>query len=269
MNNKFQYTRVIAIFITMFTVVLLLVLPLIALGFEAFSKGISFFVSTILSSNVRIALQLSIVVTLISVCISGIFGFCAAWCIAYFDFKGKRVLVSLIDLPLSVSPVIIGLMFMILYGKYGVIGSYLENAGFVVIFSFPALILTNVSITLPYVARTLIPAMQELGKQQEEMGYMLGANMFHILFRITLPRVKWALLYGMILALARGAGEFGAASVVSGFIRRKTVTLPLQVHIFYNEYLSSQAFVSATLFVLLSIVTLVSKQIIEKKRKFV
>lgn len=258
-------TRSIAISFTWVFIILMIVLPILAICIDALSKGSLLFFETLFSDTVSIALFYSIVVTIISVLFSMVFGFCAAWSIAYFKFPGRKLLVSLIDLPISVSPIIIGLMFLLIYGKYGFLGQYLEDFGFVIVFAFPSLILTNISITLPYVARTLIPAMQELGKKEEEMGYMLGANGFQLLFRITLPRVKWALLYGMILATARGAGEFGAASVVSGFIRGKTVTLPLQVHIFYSEYLSTQAYVSATLFLLLSIGTVIAKQIVGKQ----
>ncbi len=264
-KDQSSRTRSIAISFTWVFVVLMIVLPILAICIDALSKGSLLFFETLFSDTVSIALFYSIVVTIISVLFSMVFGFCAAWCIAYFKFPGRRLLVSLIDLPISVSPIIIGLMFLLIYGKYGFLGQYLEDFGFVVVFAFPSLILTNISITLPYVARTLIPAMQELGKKEEEMGYMLGANGFQLLFRITLPRVKWALLYGMILATARGAGEFGAASVVSGFIRGKTVTLPLQVHIFYSEYLSTQAYISATLFLLLSIGTVIAKQIVGKQ----
>ncbi len=245
----------------------IIVLPLAMIFVEAFSKGLSLFIETLFSDTSITALWFSIMVTTLSVLCSTIFGICAAWCIAYFDFRGKRILTSLIDLPISISPIIIGLMFMLMYGKYSLIGRYFENMGIVIIFALPGLILTNMSITLPYVARALIPAMQELGKEQEEMAYLLGANGLQILLRITLPRIKWALLYGIILATARGAGEFGAASVVSGFIRGKTVTLPLQVHVFYSEYLSTQAFISATLFVLLSIFTLGAKYIVGKHNK--
>ena len=257
--------RRIAIGISVLFLLGMIILPMIAIFTEAFAKGITLFIETLTSEVTLTALWFSIIVTSISVIFAVIFGICAAWCIAYFQFPGRKLLVSVIDLPVSISPIIIGLMFMIIYGKYGFLGKHLEATGITIIFAFPGLILTNISITLPYVARSLIPAMQELGKQQEEVAHLLGARGWQILFRVTLPRVKWALLYGIILATARGAGEFGAASVVSGFIRKKTVTLPLQINIFYNEYLSTQAFVSATLFVLLSVITLIAKQVVEKR----
>ncbi len=257
--------RLMAITTSLVFLLCLIVLPLVVIFIEAFAKGAALFFETLFSETTSIAPWFSILVTALSVLCSTLFGICAAWCIAYFDFRGKRILTSLIDLPISISPIIIGLMFMLMYGKYGMLGRYFENMGLVIIFALPGLVLTNISITLPYVARALIPAMQELGKEQEEMAYLLGARGLQIVFRITLPRIKWALLYGIILAAARGAGEFGAASVVSGFIRGKTVTLPLQVHVFYSEYLSTQAFVSATLFVLLSVFTLFVKRIVTKR----
>lgn len=258
-------TRVGAIIFSVAFAACLIVLPMAFIFVNAFGKGAGVFFESIVKPDVLTALWFSIAVTGISVALSVLFGVCAAWCIAYFRFPGRRLLISIIDLPVSASPVILGLMFVILYGKYSFVGRYLESAGLTVIFAFPGLLLTNIAITLPYVARALIPAMSNLGAHQEEAARLLGARGLQILFRITLPRVKWALLYGIILACARGAGEFGAASVVSGAIRGKTVTLPLQVNIYYSEYLSTQAFVSATLFVLLSAGTLAAKYFVDKK----
>lgn len=242
-----------------------LIAPIVAIFLDAFAKGYGLFFSTLFSENVMNALFLSIMITLGATIAAIIFGIAAAWTITHFNFYGKRLMISLIDLPISISPIIIGLMFMVVYGKYTWFGSSLEDLGFKVIFSWPGLLLTNMAITLPFIARSLIPAMRSLGNQQEMAALMLGAKFHHIFFKVTLPNIRWALMYGIILAMARSVGEFGAASVVSGFIRLKTVTLPLQVNIFYSEYLSTQAYVSATLFVLLSLVTLFLKKYVQGK----
>jgi sulfate transport system permease protein len=204
-------------------------------------------------------------VAAISVALNVLFGVTAAWAIAKFEFRGKSVLITLIDLPFSVSPVISGLVFVLLFGAQGFFGAYLQLHDIQIIFALPGLVLATVLVTFPFVARELIPLMQEQGTQEEEAAISLGASGLQTFFRVTLPNVKWALLYGVLLCNARAMGEFGAVSVVSGHVRGETNTMPLHVEILYNEYKFMASFAVASLLALLALVTLIAKVGLEKR----
>lgn len=240
----------------------LLVLPLLAIFAEAFRQGASFYLDAIRQPDTIAALRLTLTVAAIAVPLNLIFGLAAAWSITHFEFRGKALLSALIDVPFSVSPVVAGMMLILIYGKYGWLGDWLEQHGLQVIFALPGLVLATVFVTLPFVARELIPLMQAQGSEQEEAALTLGANGWQIFFRVTLPRVRWALLYGVLLCNARAMGEFGAVYVVSGHLRGLTNTLPLQVDQLYEEDFSA-AFAVASLLALLTVFTLGIKRLLE------
>ncbi|HWM86479.1 MAG TPA: sulfate ABC transporter permease subunit CysW [Kofleriaceae bacterium] len=252
-----------------FTVLFLafvLFLPLASIFTEALAKGWSAYASSFDDPAARAALRLTILVAAISVPANLVFGVCAAWAIARFDFRGKTLLTALIDLPLAVSPVVSGLVYVLLFGLQGWLGPFLARHDVQIIFAVPGIVLATVFVTFPYVARELIPVMEEQGREQEEAARLLGASGWKILWRVTLPRVKWALLHGVVLCNARAMGEFGAVSVVSGHIRGKTNTLPLHVEILYNEYNTVAAFAVASSLALLALVTLVLKTWVERRQ---
>jgi sulfate/thiosulfate transport system permease protein len=240
----------------------LLVLPLLAIFAEAFRQGFAFYLSAIRQPDTIAAIRLTLTVAAISVPLNLIFGLAAAWAMTHFQFPGKALLGALIDLPFSVSPVVAGMMLILVYGKYGWFGGWLESHGIQVIFALPGLVLATVFVTLPFVARELIPLMQAQGSEQEEAALTLGAGGWQIFFRVTLPRVRWALLYGVLLCNARAMGEFGAVYVVSGHLRGITNTLPLQVDQLYEENFSA-AFAVASLLALLTVLTLAIKRLLE------
>jgi sulfate/thiosulfate transport system permease protein len=240
----------------------LLVLPLLAIFAEAFRQGAAFFLDAIRQPDALAAVRLTLTVAAIAVPLNLVFGLAAAWAMTHFQFRGKALLGALIDLPFSVSPVVAGMMLILVYGKYGWLGAWLEAHGWQVIFALPGLVLATVFVTLPFVARELIPLMQAQGSEQEEAALTLGATGWQIFFRVTLPRVRWALLYGVLLCNARAMGEFGAVYVVSGHLRGLTNTLPLQVDQLYEENFSA-AFAVASLLALLTLVTLGAKRLLE------
>ncbi len=242
-----------------------LIVPLVAVFSEALEKGIGVFVASVTDPDALSAIKLTLLTASISVPLNVVFGVAAAWAIAKFQFRGKNLLLTLIDLPFAVSPVISGLIFVLLFGSQGLLGPWLAQYDFKVIFAVPGIILATTFVTFPFVARELIPVMQALGNDEEEAAISLGATGWQTFFRITLPNVKWGLLYGIILCNARAMGEFGAVSVVSGHIRGLTNTLPLHVEILYNEYNFVAAFAAATLLAALAIVTLILKSLIEWK----
>ncbi|MFW5800466.1 MAG: sulfate ABC transporter permease [Spirochaeta sp.] len=248
---------VAAVFLTV-----MIILPVISILTMALREGLSGLAQGITRRETISAISLSIWVMAISLPVTAVFGIAAAWALTKFSFPGKKILLVLIDLPLSLSPVVVGLMFILLYGRYGLFGSFLQGIGVQVIFAPPGLVLTTLFILLPLVVRELIPSMQELGSSEEEAALTLGANGWRMFFRVTLPNIRWALLYGLILSAARAAGEFGAASVVSGLIRGNTITLPLQIDIYYNEYMTTMAFASSTIFFGFAAVTLVAKRVV-------
>ena len=232
---------------------------------QAFARGVGPYVNALLEPDALAAVRLTLLVAAISVALNVLFGVTAAWAIAKFEFRGKSVLITLIDLPFSVSPVISGLVFVLLFGAQGFFGAYLQLHDIQIIFALPGLVLATVLVTFPFVARELIPLMQEQGTQEEEAAISLGASGLQTFFRVTLPNVKWALLYGVLLCNARAMGEFGAVSVVSGHVRGETNTMPLHVEILYNEYKFMASFAVASLLALLALVTLIAKVALEKR----
>ena len=244
-----------------------LFVPLTVVFVEAFKKGIDVYLAAITEPDARSAIWLTLTAAAISVPMNLAFGVAAAWCIAKFEFRGKNVLLTLIDLPFSVSPVIAGLIYVLIFGLQGWFGEWLRDHDLKVIFAVPGIVLATVFVTFPFVARELIPLMQAQGVEQEEAACMLGANGWQIFWRVTMPNIKWALLYGVILCNARAMGEFGAVSVVSGHIRGQTNTLPLHIEILYNEYQFAASFAVASLLALLALVTLLLKYIVEQRVK--
>ena len=240
-----------------------LALPLIAVFVEAFAAGVPAYIEALKDPEARSAIGLTLLVALVVLPFNVVFGVAAAWSIAKFEFRGKALLITLIDLPFAVSPVVAGLVFILIFGAQGVFGPWLAAHDIKVVFALPGIILATMFITFPFVARELIPLMQSQGKDEEEAAISLGASGWQMFRRVTLPNIKWGLLYGVILANARAMGEFGAVSVVSGHIRGETNTLPLHVEILYNEYNSVGAFAAASVLALLALVTLVTKTIVE------
>jgi sulfate transport system permease protein len=246
---------------------LFLFVPLLTVFHEALKKGWDVYVAAITEPDARSAIRLTLIAAGISVPLNLAFGLAAAWAIAKFEFRGKQVLLTLIDLPFSVSPVIAGLIYVLVFGLQGWFGAWLQANDLKVIFAVPGIVLATVFVTFPFIARELIPLMQAQGIDQEEAARVLGASGWQILWRVTLPNVKWALLYGVILCNARAMGEFGAVSVVSGHIRGQTNTMPLHIEIVYNEYQFAAAFAVASLLAMLALVTLALKYLLEQRVK--
>ncbi len=241
------------------------VLPLVVVFTQAFSRGIGAYLAALAEPEALSAIKLTLLVAAISVGLNLIFGLAAAWAVAKFDFPGKTFLITLIDLPFSVSPVISGLVFVLLFGAQGFFGAWLQARDIHILFAVPGIALATTFVTFPFVARALIPLMQEQGTQEEEAALSLGASGLQTFFRVTLPNIKWGLLYGVLLCNARAMGEFGAVSVVSGHIRGETNTMPLLVEILYNEYQFVASFAIASLLAMLALVTLVMKTILESR----
>ena len=244
-----------------------LFVPLAIVFVEAFKKGVDVYIASITDPDAVSAIKLTLLAAGISVPMNLAFGVAAAWCIAKFEFHGKNVLLTLIDLPFSVSPVIAGLIYVLIFGLQGWFGEWLRDHDLKVIFAVPGIVLATTFVTFPFIARELIPLMQAQGTEQEEAARVLGANGWQIFWRVTVPNIKWALLYGVILCNARAMGEFGAVSVVSGHIRGQTNTMPLHIEIVYNEYQFAAAFAVASLLAGLALVTLVLKYIVEQRVK--
>ncbi len=242
---------------------LFLLLPLVIVFGEAFAKGWGVYLAAITEPAAAHAIKLTLIAALIAVPCNVIFGLAASWAIAKFRFSGKQLLITLIDLPIAVSPVIAGLSFMLIFGARGWWGEWLNEHDLGVMFAVPGIVLVTIFITFPYVARELIPLMQEQGREQEEAALTLGASGWQTFWRVTLPSIKWALLYGIILCNARAMGEFGAVSVVSGKIREQTNTMPLHIEILYNEYQFAAAFAVSSLLALLALLTLLLKSTLE------
>ncbi|WP_310462737.1 sulfate ABC transporter permease subunit CysW [Sphaerotilus sp.] len=250
------------VFLTLF-----LFIPLATVFIEAFKKGWAVYAAAITDDDALSAIQLTLIAAAVSVPLNVVFGVAAAWCIAKFEFHGKSVLLTLIDLPFSVSPVVSGLIYVLVFGLQGWTGEWLRDHDLKVIFAVPGIVLATVFVTFPFVARELIPLMQAQGCEQEEAAVVLGASGWQMFRRVTLPNIRWALLYGVILCNARAMGEFGAVSVVSGHIRGQTNTVPLHIEILYNEYQFAAAFAVASLLAGLALVTLGLKYIVEQRVK--
>jgi sulfate transport system permease protein len=244
---------------------LFIVLPLINVFAQAFSKGIEVYLAALRDKEALAAIRLTLIVAFASVLLNGCFGLIAAWAIAKFEFRGKNFLITLIDLPFSVSPVIAGLVFVLLFGLQGLLGPWLAAHDIKIIFAVPGILLATIFVTFPFIVRELIPLMQEQGTEEEEAALSLGASGPWTFIRVTLPNVKWALLYGVLLCNARAMGEYGAVSVVSGHIRGETNTMPLHIETLYEGYQAAPAFAVASLLALLALVTLIAKAALETR----
>jgi sulfate transport system permease protein len=249
--------------VAMVFLLLFLVLPLAAVFTEALRKGVDAYLAGLKEPDAWSAIKLTLLTAVIAVPLNLVFGVAAAWCIAKYEFKGKAFLTTLIDLPFSISPVVAGLMYVLVFGAHGWFGPWLAEHDIKIIFAVPGIVLATVFVTFPFIARELIPLMQAQGNDEEQAAIVLGASGWQTFWHVTLPNIKWGLLYGVILCNARAMGEFGAVSVVSGHIRGQTNTIPLHVEILYNEYQSVAAFAAASLLALLALVTLVIKSVAE------
>jgi sulfate transport system permease protein len=258
-----RLVRYLLIAVAMLFMALVLVVPLVLVFYEAFRGGLDAFVSAVSQHDAQAAIRLTLTVALIAVPANLIFGVAAAWAIAKYEFKGKAFLTTLIDLPFSVSPVVSGMVYVLLFGAQGWFGPWLDAHNIDIIFAVPGIVLATIFVTFPFVARELIPLMQDQGNTDEEAAISLGASGWQTFWRVTLPNVRWGLLYGVLLCNARAMGEFGAVAVVSGHIRGKTTTMPLHIEILYNEYNAGAAFAVASLLAMLALVTLVFKTVLE------
>ena len=255
--------RIVLIVLAVGFIALFLLLPLLAVFVEALRKGFDAFFASFADPDALSAIRLTLTVAAIAVPLNLIFGVAAAWCIAKFEFHGKSLLITLIDLPFSVSPVVSGLVYVLLFGAQGLFGSFLKMHRIDIIFAVPGIVLATIFVTFPFVARELIPLMQQQGVDDEEAALTLGASPWRMFYTVTLPNIRWGLLYGVLLCNARAMGEFGAVSVVSGHIRGLTNTMPLHVEILYNEYNFVAAFAVASLLAVLALATLILKTILE------
>ncbi|QOH78858.1 sulfate ABC transporter permease subunit CysW [Plesiomonas shigelloides] len=266
-QSESPWVRYVFIGIALLWFTLILVIPLVTIFVSALSKGLGNYWAALSDSDAISALLLTLSVTLLSVPLNIVFGVAAAWAIARFSFPGRQALLTLIDLPFSVSPVVAGLMFVMLFGSQGWFGSWLEYMDWKIIFSTPGIVLATTFITVPFVAREVLPLLQSQGVDEEEASIMLGANGWVMFWRVTLPGIRWSLLYGVLLCTARAVGEFGAVSVVSGHIRGMTNTMPLHIEILYNEYQFSAAFAVASLLAGFGLITLAVETVIDRLRE--
>jgi sulfate transport system permease protein len=259
------FVRLVLIGAAVLYIAFFLLLPLAAVFVQAFEKGVKAYLAAVSEKETLSAIRLTLLACGIAVPLNLLFGLAASWAITKFNFRGKNLLITLVDLPLAVSPVVSGLVYVLVFGLHGWFGKWLDDHDIRIIFAVPGIVLATVFVTFPFIARELIPFMQSQGKEEEEAAAVLGASGWKIFFKITLPNIKWSLLYGVILASSRAVGEFGAVSVVSGHIRGQTNTLPLHVEILYNEYNFTAAFAVASLLTLLAVITLIAKKIVEWK----
>lgn len=253
--------------IALFYIALVLFIPAANVFYRAFQDGVGPFLGNLKEKDFLYAIQLTLIIAAITVPVNTVFGLCAAWAIARHQFPGRTLVISILDLPFAISPVVAGLMIVLLYGRQGWFGPWLENSDIKIIFALPGMVLATAFVTLPFVAREVIPVLEEVGTDQEEAARTLGANDWQIFWRVTLPNIRWGLLYGVILTNARAMGEFGAVSVVSGNIAGLTQTLPLFVEDAYKQYQTQAAFSAAVLLALLAVVTLILKEILERKTR--
>ena len=266
-TTEAAWVRYTLIGISLVFLFLFLVLPLAAVFAEAFRKGFDAYWDALKEPDAWSAIRLTLITALIAVPLNLVFGIAAAWCIAKYEFKGKSVLTTLVDLPFSVSPVVAGLVYVLMFGAQGWFGPWLQEHDVKVIFAVPGIVLATIFVTFPFIARELIPLMQAQGNEEEQAAMVLGATGWQTFWYVTLPNIKWGLIYGVILCNARAMGEFGAVSVVSGHIRGQTNTMPLHVEILYNEYQSVAAFAVASLLALLALVTLIIKSVAEWRQE--
>jgi sulfate/thiosulfate transport system permease protein len=266
-KQKIEWVPILLITIAMAFLALVIYIPAINVFYQAFKKGIDPFLANLQQPNFISAVKLTIALALISVPLNIVFGLCAAWALARRQFRGRALLLSIIDLPFAISPVVAGLMLVLLYGRNGWFGPLLQAADIRIIFAFPGMVLATMFVSLPFVAREVIPVLDEIGPEQEEAASTLGANNWQTFWRVTLPSIRWGLLYGVILTNARAMGEFGAVSVVSGNLAGKTQSLPLFVEEEYKQYATESAYSAAVLLALLAVVTLVVKEIMQRRRQ--
>ncbi len=259
-----RYLQWLLIGIAMLFLIIMLIIPLVAVFYEALKNGWQLYIASLTNDEALSAIRLTLITTMIVVPVNAILGIAMAWLLTRFNFRGKQLLTTLLDLPFSVSPVVAGLMFVLLFGAHTAIGGWLEAHGIQIIFAIPGIILATLFVTFPFVAREIIPLMQAQGDSEEQAALILGANGWQMFWRITLPNIKWALVYGIILTNARSMGEFGAVSIVSGHIRGETNTIPLLVEILYNEYNFTAAFALSSVLALLALVTLAVQDIITR-----
>lgn len=253
--------------LALFWVTLLLIIPLVSIFQQAFTSGLSSYLESLLEADTRHAIGLTLLVALLTVPINLVFGVLLAWAVTRFEFPGRKVLVTLIDIPFAVSPVVAGLLYLLLYGSSGWLGAWLFERDLQIMFAWPGILLVTIFVTCPFVARELIPLMQQQGRSDEEAAVILGASWWQLFRRVTLPNIKWALIYGVILTNARAIGEFGAVAVVSGNIRGETNTLPLHVQLLYEDYQSEAAFASASLLAFIALLTLIFKAYVEWRQE--
>jgi sulfate/thiosulfate transport system permease protein len=266
-NPRKSWVPTLLIGITVLYLALVLYIPTINVFVQAFHKGVGPFLENLTQPRFLEAVKLTVILAVIVVPLNAVFGLCAAWAIARHKFRGRALVLSILDLPFSISPVVAGLMLMLLYGRNGWFGGWLEAHDLKVIFAFPGMLLATAFVSMPFVAREVIPVLEETGAEQEEAAKTLGATEWQTFWRVTLPNIRWGLLYGLILTNARVMGEFGAVSVVSGNISRKTQSLPLFVEDAYKQYETETAYSAAVLLGLLAVVTLILKEILERKTK--
>ncbi|MBW4524815.1 MAG: sulfate ABC transporter permease subunit CysW [Phormidium tanganyikae FI6-MK23] len=265
--KKIEWVPVVLITISIGFLALVIYIPAINVFYQAFRKGVGPFLANLQQPNFITAVKLTIALAAISVPLNTVFGLCAAWALARRQFRGRALLLSIIDLPFAISPVVAGLMLVLLYGRNGWFGPALQSADIKIIFAFPGMVLATMFVSLPFVAREVIPVLDEIGPEQEEAASTLGANSWQTFWRVTLPSIRWGLLYGLILTNARAMGEFGAVSVVSGNLAGKTQSLPLFVEEEYKQYATESAYSAAVLLALLAVVTLVVKEIMQRKTR--
>lgn len=266
-SSENKLLKYVLIGLSVLFLVLMLVIPLISIISEALAKGFNAYLKAVSDGYTLKAMNLTLIATLIATIMNTIFGICVAWAITKFKFRGKNLLGTLIDLPFAISPVIAGLVFVLTFGKGSILENILVQNNLKIVFAVPGIILATIFVTFPFVAREIIPLMNSQGTDEEEAAAMMGASGFNIFRKITLPNIKWGLIYGVILCAARAMGEFGAVSVVSGHIRGKTNTLPLHIEILYNEYQFSAAFAVASILVIIAIIVLILRNIVEWKSK--
>ncbi|KOA20711.1 sulfate transport system permease protein CysW [Clostridium homopropionicum DSM 5847] len=266
-SKKFNTTKAILIAISIVFILIMLVVPMVAVITYALQNGIGTYIKAVKDEYTFKALQLTVIATLSAVVINTIFGLCAAWTVTKFQFRGKQLLTTLIDIPFAISPVIAGLIFILTFGRIGWAYDFLQANDIKIVFAVPGIILATIFVTFPFVSREIIPVLNAQGKDEEEAAALMGANGFKIFTKITLPHIKWALLYGVVLCTARAMGEFGAVSVLSGHLRGKTNTLPLHVEILYNEFKLTDAFAVSSILVILAVIILIIRNIIEHKAK--
>ena len=266
--DKSKIIEKMLISIAILYLIVILIIPVVSVFFNAFQKGFKFYLDSITEIYTLKALKLTLITVLVTVPINTIFGIAAAYAIAKFEFKGKSLLLAILDLPFATSPIISGLIFVLIFSpNHGYLGEVLSNNNIKIIFAPPGIIIATLFVTMPFIAKELIPLMESLGNEEEEAANVLGANGFQIFFKVTLPNIKWGLFYGIILTISRAAGEFGAVSVVSGHIRGLTNTIPLHIEVLYNEYQYNAAFAVASILTVIAIINLIIKNLSSIKFK--